>query len=77
MIAQIKKIFAERKTISLFDLSVILKKDPQTLRLALQQLQRKNYLKKVENSFSCKGVCSGCVGCDKTKTEFYQKVGEK
>ncbi len=75
MIAEIKKVFAAQKVVSLFGLSVILKKDPQTLTLALEQLVRKKYLQKVESS--CGGMCSGCAGCDRLKTEFYKKNGER
>jgi len=77
MITEIKNILVKRKMISLFDLAVILKKDPQTLKLALKQLERKKYLEKVKNNFSCSGMCSGCAGCDKSKTEFYKICEER
>ncbi len=72
MIAEIKKVLQTNSVVSLFDLAIMLKKEPQSLLLALKQLERKNYLEKIDTSFSCSQHCSGCVGCDKNKTVFYK-----
>ncbi len=65
-------ILKERGTISLLDLSVSLKKDPETISMALTQLERKGRVEKVEILPKCSGSCKGCLGCQKERTIFYR-----
>ncbi len=76
MLRELMTILSERGLTSLLDLSLSLKKDPQTISMALQQLERKGRVEKVEILPDCKGGCKGCLGCQKERTIFY-KLGTK
>lgn len=75
-LVDIKEFIAQHGMVTMFDLTQKFKLEHQTMRLALEELQRMGVIERINSSEVCCSDFKGCGSCVKLDFEIYKIISK-